>query len=635
MHDDYKCNFNNAERQFEEDDQMKKTLFGVAILVIIVSSAFAAEPARSPEGIPQRQVAQIREAAPAQPRVAPAKPRRVLVFSTPAHLMDKDPHKGYCVPYGACAMRLLGEKTGAFTPVVSDNVAMFLPENIKQFNAIVLNNACGPWITPSDAAMERLKAHGATTEAVEQVLRQSLLDYVASGGGLVGYHFAIAANRHWPEFGALFGGTFTGHPWNEEIAVLNEEPGHPLTAAFGGENFRLADEIYEYGPPYDRAHLRVLLSLDTERMNMGVKWIHRTDNDFAQAWVKTHGKGRIFYTGFGHRTEIFWNPAILQFYLDGIQFATGDLAAPTAPRADRPVHRAPGPTPPETRAAKMKEKNVAAPTDAQVRRIEAAAPPAAPVKPAKPRKVLVWGHLWTHTPNPFAAQALETLGAKTGAFQAVVSDDPRLLLGDHIAQFDAVVMNNIHEPEPFLPENLKALDAEPRAAAVKFDEAVKQSLLEHVRGGKGLVGIHAATAAFRNWPEYGAMIGGFYGGHIAQEAPIRLDDPQHPVNACFEGKPFTIADEIYIMREPYARGRLRVLASLDLARMADPGQRPDKDYAVSWVRAEGKGRVFYTTLGHAAETYWNPLFLRHLLAGIQFATGDLEGPTEPISSAGE
>jgi len=83
-------------------------------------------------------------------------------------------------------------------------------------------------------------------------------------------------------------------------------------------------------PSYDRQELRVRLSLDTERTNMGVKWIQREDNDFAQAWVKSVEKGRIFYAGFGHRTEIWWNPAILQFYLDAIQFAVGDLEGETA-----------------------------------------------------------------------------------------------------------------------------------------------------------------------------------------------------------------------------------------------------------------------------------------------------------------
>ena len=291
-----------------------------------------------------------------------------------------------------------------------------------------------------------------------------------------------------------------------------------------------------------------------------------------------------------------------------------------------------GPTPPDIKAARMKAKNVSAPTDQQITLIEAAAPDKAPAKPAKPRKVLVWGHTWTHQPNPYAEKALEILARKTGAFEAVISDDPRLLLGDSLRQFDALVMNNIHQREPFLPDDFARLKGKQKAAAQKLDEAVKQSILEYVRSGKGVVGIHAATAALQNWPEYGEMIGGYYGGHIHQEVVIRPEDPKHPVNACFGGKPFTIRDEIYISREPYSRKKVRVIASLDLSRMEDPQKRPDKDYAVSWVRAYGKGRVFYTTLGHDAATYWNPVFLKHLLAGVQFAIGDLEGQTAPISS---
>jgi type 1 glutamine amidotransferase len=291
-----------------------------------------------------------------------------------------------------------------------------------------------------------------------------------------------------------------------------------------------------------------------------------------------------------------------------------------------------GPTPPDVKSAKMKAKNLSWPTGQQIKLIQAAAPDTAQAKPAKPRKVLVWGHTWTHPPNPFAEKALEILAHKSGAFEAVISDDPRLLLGDNLKQFDALVMNNIHEREPFLPDDFARLTGNRKAEAQAFDKAVKQSILEYVRSGKGVVGIHAATAALQNWPEYGEMIGGYYGGHIHQEVVIGPEDPKHPVNACFGGKPFTITDEIYISREPYSRKKVRVIASLDLSRMEDPQKRPDRDYAVSWVRAFGKGRVFYTTLGHDAATYWNPVFLKHLLAGVQFAVGDLEGETAPIAA---
>ena len=601
---------------------MKTKIMTYCCLFIITTMTYRVFSA---DQIPKHQAEQIIYASPAKARVVPTKPRRVLIWKTPAHLMENDPHKGYCIPYGTCAFESLGKKTSAFEPVVSGDLAMYLPENIRQFDAIVMNNSSGPWITPTDADMAKdaFKKHGTDKAMVEQVLCKSLLNYVANGGGIMAIHFAIGANQHWPQFPQLLGATFTGHPWSEEVGITVEEPGHPLVAAFGGKDFRLADEIYQYGEPYDRSKVRVLLSLDPERTNMGVKWIDQKENDFALAWVKSYDKGRVFYTSFGHRTELFWNPELLRFYLDAIQFVTGDLDAPITPRPDRPLRRMPGPTPSEVRTAKMKAGNVSLPTGQEIQQIEAAAPDKAPAKPTKPRKVLVWGHTWTHQPNPYAEKALEILGRKTGAFQAVVSDDPRLLLGDRLPQFDALVMNNIHESNPFLPEDFAQRTEEQKDATRKFDEAVKQSIIDYVRSGKGIVGIHAATAALQNWPEYGQMMGGYYSGHIYQEVAIQIDDSQHPVNACFDGKTWRINDEIYIFTEPYSRQKLHILLSLDLDLMADPGKRPDKDYAVSWVQRYGEGRVFYTTLGHAAETYWNPLFLRHILTGIQFAIDDL------------
>jgi len=298
----------------------------MAAVIAALISAAAAE-------IPKHRAKQIRDAAPDRPQVKPARPRRVLIFNTPPHLMGKDPHKGYCIPYGTYAMKTLGRKTGAFTPVVSDDVAAFLPESLKTFDAIVLNNASGAWITPSDEAMKTLKSHG-DTAAVEKLLRKSLLDFVRGGKGIVAYHYAMGGNRHWPAFRELLGAAYWGHPWHEEVGITVEEPDHPVLAAFGGKKtFRLKEEIFQFREPYSRDTLRVLLSLDVTATNMGVKWIHRKDNDFALAWVKPYGKGRVFYTAFGHRTEIYWNPTLLRFYLAGIQFAAGDLKAPCEPRA--------------------------------------------------------------------------------------------------------------------------------------------------------------------------------------------------------------------------------------------------------------------------------------------------------------
>jgi len=302
---------------------------------------------RAADEIPPQHAKLIEQAAPAKPRVEPKKPRTVLVFISPPHLMEKDPHKGYCIPYGTAAFVALGKKSGAYTPVVSDDLAILMPEHIRQFDAIVLNNTSGPWITPTDVQMqtEGFRRLGADKNAVEERLRKAFLDYVASGGGLVVIHFALAGNQHWPQFRELMGGTFTGHPWNEEVGVTVEDPQHPLAAAFGGKDFRLADEIYEYGPPFDRSKLRVVMSLDPATSNMGVKWINRKDNDFALTWVKSYGKGRIFNTSFGHREELYHNPQVMRFFLDAIQFATGDLVAPTEPHGGPPNRAVPGTDP--------------------------------------------------------------------------------------------------------------------------------------------------------------------------------------------------------------------------------------------------------------------------------------------------
>jgi type 1 glutamine amidotransferase len=318
---------------------MKRTILSVGLLACLGLVLMAAPTAAQ---VHPHQAEQIRRAAKeVKPSVSPTSPRTVLIWNTPPHLMDRDPHKGYCIPFGEEGMKALGEVTGAFEPVVSDDLAMFAPENLPRFDAIVLNNASGAWITPTAADLEKepLKKLGADAEEVEAALRKSFMDFVENGGGVVCLHYAIAANQHWPEFGELFGAKFTGHPWTEEVGVTVEEPKHPLVAAFGGKDFRIVDEIYQYGPPYDRSKLRVLMSIDPATTNMAPRWIDRKQTDFALTWVKSHGKGRIFNTSFGHMANLYWNPQMLQFYLDAIQFAAGDLEVPTAPRESRPDHR--------------------------------------------------------------------------------------------------------------------------------------------------------------------------------------------------------------------------------------------------------------------------------------------------------
>jgi len=271
--------------------------------------------------------------------------------------------------------------------------------------------------------------------------------------------------------------------------------------------------------------------------------------------------------------------------------------------------------------------------DPNAKAIEAAAPEQAPAKPARPRKILVYGRLPTHGDSVrFCFKAVEALGRKTGAFEVVSSGDPKLLLPDSLKQFDAIVMNNTHEQAFWLPIDFKNLTPEQQNEAKGREEAIKKGFLEFVAGGKGLVGIHGATCGVK-WPEYNDMIGGTYAGHTGGSAWIKVEDPAHPLCAMLPKEGFEANDEFYVLGGPYSRQKVRVLTSLDLTKTADPQKLKVKDYPVSWIREQGKGRVFYCSLGHSLASFRSPHVLKHILAGIQYAIGDLPADATPAEKA--
>ena len=268
-------------------------------------------------GISPAELKKIEAAIPAKAVAKPAKPRKLLVFRR------SKGHVHTAIPYGAKAIELMGRKTGAFEVVHSMDPECFRPENLRQFDAICFNN-CN--------RMDFFK---------DEALRKSVLDFVKGGKGLVSIHaattnFAPEYKLDWPEGAELVGGIFDGHPWHEKVTIKLDDAYHPLNAAFGGKGFEITDEIYQFRGPYSRTKLRVLLSLDTARtdMNKGKK-IRRKDNDFAVSWVRSYGKGRVFFCSLGHDHDVFWQPAVLRHYCDGVQFALGDLPADTTPSAAR------------------------------------------------------------------------------------------------------------------------------------------------------------------------------------------------------------------------------------------------------------------------------------------------------------
>jgi type 1 glutamine amidotransferase len=271
---------------------------------------------------------------------------------------------------------------------------------------------------------------------------------------------------------------------------------------------------------------------------------------------------------------------------------------------------------------KENKNKLGPPSEEHVKKVIEALPENAPARPLRKRNILVISRCegFVHSSIPVGVKAMELLGEKTGAFAIEQTMDMEAFSSSNLKRFDAVLFLSTTQLDP-TPEQ-------------------REALLEFVRGGKGIIGIHAASDSFYQWEEGAKMMGGLFCGHpwtAGCNVQVKLDEPDHPINQCFDGQAFRITDEIYQFKDPYSRSNQRILTSLDMAdedtRTVKGGKpelinRTDGDFGITWVRREGLGRVFYCSLGHNEHIFWDGRILQHYLAGIQYALGDYSVPDE-------
>jgi len=266
-----------------------------------------------------------------------------------------------------------------------------------------------------------------------------------------------------------------------------------------------------------------------------------------------------------------------------------------------------------------------------VKKVTDALPDKAPAAPKAKRKVLIYSKTqgFRHSSIPIGAKAIAMMGDKTGAYTAFHTEDESFFEPEKLKAFDAVFMMNT------TGNCLAPKDGTKEEKAAR-EELLKKSLRDFVASGKGLIGVHSATDTYGGWKDYNKMMGGAFDGHPwHKKVPVKVLEAKHPLNAAFDGKDFEINDEIYQFRADTALpGDRKFLLALDNAKLADidKGKRKDGLYPISWLAGYEKGRTFYCSLGHREEIFWNPTILKHYLAGIQYALGDLEADATATST---
>jgi len=213
-----------------------------------------------------------------------------------------------------------------------------------------------------------------------------------------------------------------------------------------------------------------------------------------------------------------------------------------------------------------------------------------------------------HSSIPLGEEIIKNLGDKSGLWETTYArtdeELQKLTTADALKSFDLVLFNNTTGDIPL---------------------ADRQAFLNWVRAGGNVAGIHAATDTLHSWPEYIDMIGGEFEGHGRQlEVEFLVQDPSHPAA---KGLPkiFKAKEEVYLFKN-FSPDKVRVLLALN----KHPNTYLPGYYPISWVRMYGKGRVFYTALGHREDLLGSDVVQKHILGGMRWALGLAKGSADPL-----
>jgi len=170
------------------------------------------------------------------------------------------------------------------------------------------------------------------TLAMDDQQKADFLSFIRDDGkGFIGVHSATITNVKWPEYGEMIGGYFDQHPWGTfDAPIVVEDPSFPGMKQWP-RAFTLNDEIYQM-KMFSRENTRVLMRLDASKLDLTNKLVHREDRDFAVAWAKMYGKGRVFYTTLGHVESNWDKPEMQTMFVEALKWVFRLVDADVTPR---------------------------------------------------------------------------------------------------------------------------------------------------------------------------------------------------------------------------------------------------------------------------------------------------------------
>ena len=303
----------------------KKLLFGLSIL-LLSNLTFGQDLAIVP--FTQAWKEKIEALAPSQTRFPSTSAKKILLFSL---------HTGFehwVIPHTEEVFKILGSKSKQFEVTASKDIHQFEKESLSNYDAIVLNNTCSK---PDHRHLfwDQLRAESTLDSAVvmtkAQELESNVIEFVKKGGGLLLLHGGITTLNNSQKFSELVGASFDYHPPQQLIQVKLENPSHPLVAAFPKDGFSHVDEPYFYKNAYLNLNFTPLLYFDNAQINSQRANQELKSGKTYVAWIRPEGKGKVMYIAPSHNAQSFENPALLQFFLDGLQYVVGDVSCDETP----------------------------------------------------------------------------------------------------------------------------------------------------------------------------------------------------------------------------------------------------------------------------------------------------------------